>query len=384
MTYKLTYKYAQKISECYFQKNFWERSTLKDGYKISTFNYFICDYKDFNNPILEDPSIKAFEMRGVTYVFNKDNSLFRRYLMIPKFFNINQNDTVQYDDVKHKEIESVTEKEDGSLVAFMQLPNGKLFTKTIGTTENELSRKAYQCLKNKEEIEYIREVISKGYTPLFEYVSLYNRIVLKYNANADLRLICLRNNDTGEIIMSPENSPFNTVKKLNFTLDELIEKSKTEENKEGWVIQFKDGTLLKIKTKWYFNLHQIRTENVFREDYIVRMYLEDKLDEIYTQLDKKYDKDAFEFIEKVKGAVDNYVNYIDEHIEKYFIDLYKNYRDWDTFAKQFNDFKHLSLLKKRTFGIREYQKSKIRMILNKNRKLKKSQIFIEKWKNLKF
>ena len=176
MKYLLTYKDAQEISEKYNNNNFWEFQFMKDGYKLAAFNYFICGWNDFANPLPKRPEVNAFDMRGVTFVFNKDGSLWKTFFMLPKFFNLNQVDSTQYGVVKDKEICSITEKEDGSLVAFMMLPNGKLFAKTIGSFTSEQSELAYNLLyTNEEHVLWVKEMLNTGCTPLFEYVSWDNR-----------------------------------------------------------------------------------------------------------------------------------------------------------------------------------------------------------------
>ena len=65
----------------------------------------------------------------------------------------------------------------------------------------------------------------------------------------------MRNNLTGEYIdkIDYNLNDINIIKNVNYSLDELIYMSKHEENIEGWVVQFDDDTLLKIKTDWYNN-----------------------------------------------------------------------------------------------------------------------------------
>ncbi|MFW6311069.1 MAG: hypothetical protein ACOC1K_02415, partial [Nanoarchaeota archaeon] len=57
--YLLEYKDALKICEKYNDSksasNFWESQYRIDDYNLSTFNYFICGWNDFENP-LEDNS----------------------------------------------------------------------------------------------------------------------------------------------------------------------------------------------------------------------------------------------------------------------------------------------------------------------------------------
>jgi hypothetical protein len=90
--------------------------------------------------------------------------------------------------------------------------------------------------------------------PLFELVG-ENRMVLKYPKN-DLILLNLRNNLTGEYLdnIDYDMDGINIVENVDYTLLELIDMSKKEKYIEGWVVQFDDDTLLKIKTEWYYNM----------------------------------------------------------------------------------------------------------------------------------
>jgi len=169
MKYILTYKDAQEICQKYNNNNFWEFNYIIDGYKLAAFNYFICGWNDFANPLPKRPEVNAFDLRGVTFVFSKDGSPWKTFFMLPKFFNLNQVDSTQYGIIKDKEICSITEKEDGSLVAFMVLPNGKLFAKTIGSFTSEQSKLAYSLLyTNEEHVIWVKEMLKTGCTPLFE------------------------------------------------------------------------------------------------------------------------------------------------------------------------------------------------------------------------
>jgi hypothetical protein len=52
---------------------FYESKTVVDGYSVSTFNYRLAQFSDFENPI-EGSELNGYEMRGITYVFNTDGS----------------------------------------------------------------------------------------------------------------------------------------------------------------------------------------------------------------------------------------------------------------------------------------------------------------------
>lgn len=321
MKYLPTYDDAQEICKKYDNFNFSEHQYKIRGFKISTFDYFICGYNDFANPLNERPEVNAFDLRGITFVFNKDGSLWKRFLMLPKFFNLNQIEETQYSKIKDKKIDHISVKEDGSLIAFMMTPDYKIFSKTIRGFDNEQAIRSYQIIyKDEKIVNWIKDLILKEFTPLFEYVSWNNRIVLKYTKE-ELRFIGLRNNKTGKFVPSSRiieilgmgvPQGIYVVPEVNSSLDKLIDLSKTEEDKEGWVVIFKDGLWIKVKTKWYFNLHGIRTENIFREDYVIKNYYKETLDDLVSQLNKDDDKDTLDFVNKVTSAIDNYSKYIDK------------------------------------------------------------------------
>ena len=388
--YSLTYEDAKKICVHYNNFNFYEKVYHIGQYKICTFSYFLCEYEYFVKPLPEEPHINAFDMRGVTFIFDTDGKLWKRFLMLPKFFNLNQVESTQYDKVKDKLISSIMVKEDGSLIAFILTPDMNLFAKTIAGIGNEQSVKAYDLLiKNSDNIKWIKAILELGYTPLFEYVSYDNRIVLNYRGST-LKFIGLRGNDSEEFIPAASIKEINIglpdtieiIKSENYTLDELIEKAKSEKEKEGWVIRFVDGQLIKIKTVWYCDTHYMRTENVFREDYIIRNYLTETLDDIVAQLDLEYDKDALSFIGYVKKSIDNYLKFIDVEVNYLYNNLFLEKYNGD--FKEFGKNEH----KNSFFGLfrfysnkEEYNKRKINMILRETYKLENARTIIKKYEN---
>jgi len=374
MKYLITYEDGHKLIDAYDDFNFSKSEFMLEDYKVVTFTYFLCEFKHFETPLKEDPKIKGYDMRGATFVFNKDGSLYKRFLMLPKFFNLNQVENTQYDVVKHKKIIGISEKEDGSLIAVMKLPNGSLFPKTIGSFDNEQTAGARKILNDNSYLKgFIIHCLDRGFTPLFEYVSWDNRIVLKYGS-PELRFLGARNNITGDYLPSQEFSPWYKVtlsKSLkNTTLDELIEKSKTEENKEGWVVIFEDGQMIKIKTQWYIVKHKCR-DNLDRENIVIEMILNETIDDAITEFNEPM------FTEKI-GNIQNIVNtYIVNktlEIEK----LYKEYKgDKREFAIKYNKHKdfHLTIQSIRQKNIKVVV---IDYLLKRTKHLKKAREFIEK------
>ena len=388
MDYQINLTDAERLCEVYKNFNFYKTMHRIDGYDIVTFNYFLCEFKHFDRPLDESPEIKGYDMQGVTFVFDKDaqgnNVNPRRFLMLKKFFNVNQVVETQLDLIKNKKIKHITLKEDGSLVTFMLLPNGNVFAKTRAGFTNEQTTNAMELYKNQIGVKHFVDIsLRANYTPLFEYVSYDNRIVLQYSVK-ELRLIGIRNNVTGAFhsVANMRQVPsIVTVKVLSMmTFEELEYLVHTVKDIEGVVVEFEDGQLVKWKTSWYFNLHGIRTDNIFREDYIIKNYLNETLDDVTQEIKRIDNADIFIFIDNVINSVNNWSAFIDKTIDE-FIEIYKSYEKWETFASE-NKSLFLGLIRIKIETPELYNKRKIDYMLKRTRHLKESKFIVEKWRKI--
>lgn len=387
MNYLITYEDALRICEAYKNFNFYKTETLIDGYKVVTFNYFICDYNMFANPLKDDSGINAFDMRGVTFVFNKDGSLYKRFFMLKKFFNVNQVAETQFDVLKDKKIKNVTMKEDGSLIAFMQLPNGKVFAKTQAGFTNEQSMASLKIYEDDMYVKnFVNSALTENFTPLFEYVAYDNRIVLKYSGRG-LRFIGFRNNTNGAYYSAADLKEFyriESVKTVKFdSLFAINEYMKTAEDIEGVVVEFEDGQLVKWKTNWYFKMHGIRTMHIFREDFVIEAYLTQKLDDATQELNMTDDSDAFKFIDNVKNAVNNWSNFIEEKVDE-LVSAYNSsfyFGNWAKFATDKHKSKFFGLARTKIEQAENYKKKKIEYMLSRARHLNDAKNIVEQFKN---
>ena len=184
-----TYEQAKEMVSSKGDLVFYETINYVDGFKISVFNYRLAQYMDFVEPVV-GKNYKAHELRGLTYVFNEDGTLFNRYLLFNKFFNLNQVTESMYDAVKNKKIKCVYNKDDGSLITFIKLPNGKIIAKTKVGLDNEQVEAVNVLLKNNKVISnFVAECLEKDLVTMWEYVSFKNKIVLDYK---DSNLILLK------------------------------------------------------------------------------------------------------------------------------------------------------------------------------------------------
>lgn len=390
MKYQLTYEDAVKICKAYKNFNFYPTETRIDNFKVVTFNYFLCDYRYFVTPLREEPEINARDMRGVTFVFNEDGTLYKRFLMLEKFFNLNQVEETQFHILKDKKIKNITVKEDGSLIAFMNLPNGKVFAKTQAGFSNEQSLEAMKIYNANVKIaNFVNDSLKQNFTPLFEYVAFDNRVVLKYTGR-ELRLIGIRHNETGNYHPAHNTSAeimygIRAIERMEglFTLEQLVDKMKSSVDIEGIVIQFEDNQLVKIKTDWYFNLHGIRTVNIFREDFVIEHYLSETLDNATQELNMTDDADAFAFIERVKKAVHNWSDHIEKNVD-ILVDTYTDpkgfyFGNWSKFATDKHKSAFFGLARKKIENPEDYKRYKIGYMLNASKHLMEAKKIVEKW-----
>jgi RNA ligase len=264
---------------------FYEVKTIVDGFTVSLFNYRLADNTDFDTK-------HSKEMRGITFVFNEDGSLFKRYVLLEKFFNMNQTVESAYDVVKNYKIKFVNNKEDGSIASFVKLPNGKIVGKSKMGFNNDQATGINRVFKNNSKVrEFVERMLDLDIVPIFEYVAPTNRIVLRYS-NEELILLKLRDNKTGKHL-NIKDYVSGDIKIANFeseykNLDELIEYVKGAVDKEGVIVQSEkpsgEDFFFKLKTPWYISLHGLLTEDVFRENRLINLILEEKVDDVLGQI----------------------------------------------------------------------------------------------------
>jgi len=298
---------------------FYETKINIDGYDISIFNYRLAQFNDFKK-------FNAFELRGLTFVFDKFGNS-RRFLLLEKFFNLNQCDLTLYDNVKNLEIESVLSKEDGSLATFIKLPNGRVIGKTKVGFDNDQSIRINNIYDNDEVLRgFVNNLLNMDLQPIFEYVSPENRIVLKY-PEEKLILLKIRCNKTGlyKNLSDFNLNGINVAKNFKLGLDEMIELSKSVEDIEGWVVNFKGGLTIKIKTLWYFKNHKLITEDLSREDFIIDNILNDTIDDILSQISPD-DKILRDKVLDISDKINKYLFWRTSKIDEFFNFFVKDFK----------------------------------------------------------
>lgn len=326
--------YEEAVELCSIADSpFYESKMVVDGYNVSVFNYRLAQYKDFSNPIPGKPELKGYEMRGLTFVFNEDGSLYNHYVLLEKFFNLNQVPDSLYSVVKNYKIKFINNKEDGSIASFIKLPNGKVIGKSKMGFDNDQADGINRVYKDNKEIKtFVDWCLDNDIVPIFEYVAPHNRIVLRYPSE-ELILLRLRDNKTGNHIDIRDHlDKLGTIRVAPFEddvkdLDHLIELTATQVDKEGSIVTCEDENgndfFFKIKTPWYCERHGLLTNDLYREHIIIGYILDDKIDDILGQIPED-EVESHNRINKIINIIKRAINDKVDEINKAWQDYVKS------------------------------------------------------------
>ena len=147
--------------------SFIEKVVDVHGFEIRMFNYFLAMPQDFNNPIKDYPEIKGHELRGLTFV-KQSNGEYKRYLMLHKFFNVNQCEGYMEDELDSLCISQEQDKRDGSMIRFITLPDGRIVAKSKMDFFNDQAKCSQNILEsNPNLLAFVKEAHELGLAPIF-------------------------------------------------------------------------------------------------------------------------------------------------------------------------------------------------------------------------
>lgn len=234
-------------------------------------------------------SPEARECRGI--VFNVDGKVASRPLH--KFHNVGEKEHTRIENIVWNEATRIMTKRDGSMIHTVRtgadefvLKSKKSFTSDVAIAATNLM---VDSLPNY--IDFCTSVINQNCTAIFEYTSPRARIVLYYPED-ELVLLHVRHNETGKYISAAElqcwasRFQVKVVTEDEALLTQLradpLKLMEETESVEGWVIQFANGDMVKLKTKWYLERHRAMT--FLRERDIAKLVLSEGIDDLKSLL----------------------------------------------------------------------------------------------------
>lgn len=255
------------------------------------------------------------ECRGL--LFYPDGRIMARRLH--KFFNINERDETQFNRIDFTQPHVILEKLDGSMITPVVVGDTIRWGTKMGITDVSMGAEEFVA-RNPNYHEFADLHLDRGQTPIFEWCSRKQRIVVDYPTDR-LVLIAIRNNITGEyksyaqMRTYAESYNIDLVKTYDGTaanMAHLIDETKAAEGVEGYIIRFDDGHMLKIKGEWYLRIHKTK-DNLNFEKNVIELLISEKMDDAkaFMMDEDRQRVEAFEseFWEGVANVVSNYDRY---------------------------------------------------------------------------
>src|SRR6056297_271603 len=278
----------------------------RDHYKVVNYNVgyedtFTIDENDVmeNHGRMIPKGVMRRELRGI--IFDRSGKLISR--PFHKFFNIGEREETQLHNIDLSGDHVIMEKMDGSMIRPLRYfdEHGseviKLGTK-MGITDTALEAEAYfETLSQGDRYamaHFMVNMTRQGLTPLFEFVSPDNRIVIEYD-QANLVLLAIRDNRTGDYLemdrvcklASADNiTVVHMYGQVEASLDEYVARQRGRDGREGDIIRFADGHMLKIKNDWYVRIHKVK-DKIRTDRHILSLVLENEIDDVLPHLDER-------------------------------------------------------------------------------------------------
>ncbi len=166
---------------------------VKDG-GYTVVNYVVMTGNTFPDVENENDAILR-ELRGIIFDTATGNVLQRRF---HKFFNCNERAETQAGQIDFDEPHVILEKLDGSMITPVQTTDGLRWGTKMGVTQVALPVEEFVATR-RNYIEMAEFCSKKGWTPIFEWTSRQQAIVIDYPED-NLILTAVRDNVTGEYL----------------------------------------------------------------------------------------------------------------------------------------------------------------------------------------
>jgi RNA ligase len=208
------------------------------------------------------------------------------------------------------------------------ISDGNLYWGTkMGKTD--LSQQPEQFVSDKPHyVDFVTTMIKNGKTPIFEWCSRKQRIVLDYPVDK-LYLVGIRDMETGNY------SSYDELKQLacKYSIDLVgyyadritdinifINHTKDLVDEEGYVVVFENGNMLKIKADDYVKIHKCLDGFRYEKD-IIKIIVNDDLDDVLPYLRDDLKNDVVLYSDRILHNISHLsveiFNYITVLFEKY-------------------------------------------------------------------
>lgn len=320
-------------------------------------DYIVINYQVvMQDTFPEGNDIKALmrrECRGLLFDKETGQIIRRPY---HKFFNVNERSDSHQSKINFANKHCVLDKLDGSMLSPFICKGNIHWGTRMGVTDVADQTQQFLALHPEYNTMCVL-LIQNGHTPMFEWCSRKQRIVLDYGHEDQLVLTGIRNMITGEYwdkfqednLASMYGIPTVRSFESKNNIQELIEHTRGLENTEGFVIRFENGDMFKIKCDWYCQLHKT-LEHIVHEKDVIRLILDEKLDDVKAILPE----DRIKSLDKFSNILYAGISALTNKVVWSTIELYDNHngsrKDFALAVKDMKEknfmFKALDILEK--------------------------------------
>lgn len=280
-------------------------------------------------PISNEEDVLRRECRGIA--FSPDGRVISR--PYHKFFNVGEREETLASAVDLLQRHVILEKLDGSMIRPIPFGNGYRLGTKAGLTPVAAQPENFVG-KNPHYDAYIRQEIERGRTPIFEWCSRQQRIVIDYPVDR-LVLTAVRENVSGryvplaeireEIAANPAFAGVEIVREYEGTaanMEALLSTTRALDGGEGFVIRFADGHMAKLKGEWYVNRHRA-LDGLAREKVVIATLLSGAADDVKALLPEEPRAKFAAFERQFWSGVEGQV----AELSKLFADIKSRYGD---------------------------------------------------------
>jgi RNA ligase len=297
------------------------------------------------------------ECRGLIFDTATGNLISRPY---HKFFNVGERAETNLDKIDLTQPHVVLEKLDGSMIRPIPTPEGFRLGTKAGITDVAMNAE-YFVADKPEYAKFIKSSFACGLTPIFEWCSRKNRIVVDYLED-QLILTAVRDMRSGnyisysQMVETGKNYDIPVVKAIagdETDIEKIVDHIRKWDDGEGVVIRFDNGHMVKIKADDYVLRHRSK-EQINSEKNIIQVILNDSVDDMIPLLTSEDAQRLKDFQQKFWCAVDE----VSSDLTKIFKGGDMMYPDKKEFAVEFVNRMLLPIHRPFMFGMKQGKECK--------------------------
>lgn len=224
------------------------------------------------------------ECRGLIFDTVTGNLISRPY---HKFFNAGEREETAIHRINLYEPHVVLEKLDGSMIRPLPTKEGFRLATKAGITDVAMSAEVFIADK-KHYSQFIHKCFQRNITPIFEWCSRKNRIVVDYPED-QLILTGMRDKTTGCYVYYDAMLKYATawnipvVKSVDGldvqNIDLFVKQVREWDDGEGIVLRFDNGRMIKVKADDYVLRHKSK-DQISQEKNVLQTILDDSVDDL--------------------------------------------------------------------------------------------------------